>query len=229
MNWDRVNSWTNTLYATIQSLTISKNAHFGDLSEIGASILGAGLWISPACSYSSPLMTHGFGKHSVTFRRDPNKHFAEIAQNLIKMLVQDLQVIFDDMMRLSLEEHGVLVPNYPQSKVERLGKFLDPKYDWAREGCLELIAARNVLCHSAGRWNEQSIKLVEKFVAPLPKEGDALMIGTPMLFHYRKAMRTFLNETSKRPPTRKQLAAKKSAQIRRSRSSGGNRKASQAT
>lgn len=68
-----------------------------------------------------------------------------------------------------------------------------PCVEWAKQGCLELIAARNVLTHARGRWNKKSIAIVS-FVNPAPNVGDELIIGFPMLFRYRKAMRTFLNE-----------------------------------
>ena len=38
----------------------------------------------------------------------------------------------------------------------------------------------------------KSIKIVRPFIKPCPTDGERLMIGFPMLFRYRKAMRTFL-------------------------------------
>ena len=61
---------------------------------------------------------------------------------------------------------------------------------------MELIAARNVLTHAAGVWNAKSVAIVRPFVVPVPNVGDKLTIGIPMLFRYRKAIRTFLNEVS---------------------------------
>ena len=52
-----------------------------------------------------------------------------------------------------------------------------------------------VLTHANAQRNDQSIGIIRPFVRPLPVAGDKLIVGVPMLFRYRKAMRTFLNET----------------------------------
>lgn len=194
MNWDRVNVWTNTLYTLIHSLNLSKQIYFGNLSTIAESVTNAGKWLTPECSYQSVLIVHPFGNSRVTFRRDPNKHFDEIANQLLKMLIQDLVVILDEMMSEVILARSLPAPNYPQSKIAQLKRYLPAKYEWAAFGCLELVAARNVLTHNGGRWNAKSIAIVSPFISPAPTSGEKLMIGLPMLFRYRKAMRTFLNE-----------------------------------
>jgi hypothetical protein len=83
---------------------------------------------------------------------------------------------------------------FPQSKIEQLKPYLASEFEWAAQGCLELVACRNVLTHSSGYWNAKTIAIVRHFVVPIPKEGDKLIVGMPMLFRYRKAIRTFLNE-----------------------------------
>ena len=110
------------------------------------------------------------------------------------MLIQDLVVILDGMMDDALLAKGERAGVFPQSKIEKLSKRLQPQHDWARQGCLELVAVRNVLTHAGGRWNDKSIAIVDSFVSPTPKVGDRLTIGFTMLFRFRKAMRTFLNE-----------------------------------
>jgi hypothetical protein len=112
------------------------------------------------------------------------------------MLIQDLVVILDEMMDEALAQRGEYAGSYPQSKIEKLKKALPPDFHWAAQGCLELVAARNVLTHSKGMWNEKSIAVVEAFVEPKPKVGDKLSIGITMLFRYRKAMRTLLNQVA---------------------------------
>jgi len=112
------------------------------------------------------------------------------------MLVMDLTVILDEMASESLGFLGHDSKNYrfPQSKIEKLSKFIRNNYQWSANGCLELIAVRNALTHNNGKWNSESIKIIAKFVSPAPDEGDLLIVGFPMLFRYRKAIRTFLNE-----------------------------------
>jgi len=197
MNWERVNIWTNTFYALIHSLGISKQIMFGNLSYLDQSILAAGAWIDPVCSYKSLLLEHPFGRNKPTFRRDPNKHFNEISAQVVKMLLQDLVVILDEMLSEAIEEQGEQPTTFPQSKVEKLSTHLEEKFAWSRCGCLEMIAARNVLTHGAGKWNQKSIAIVSTFLTEPPEIGDKLIIGFPMLFRYRKAMRTFLNEVTR--------------------------------
>lgn len=134
------------------------------------------------------------GRKKVTYRRDPNKHFESIVRQIIQMLTQDLVVILDGMMDDILFARGEIAGQFPQSKVEKLATHLNPKYEWSKQGCLELIAVRNVMCHAGGRWNEKSIRIVSGFVNPNPKVGDQLQLGFMPLFQFRKAMRTFLNE-----------------------------------
>lgn len=203
MDWDRVNVWTNTLYTMIHSLQLARAVQFGELSDLHASIVSAEDWIAPECSFKSPLAEVPFGNGKARFRRDPNKHFKDIAKQLVKMLVQDLTVIFDEMMAESIAEHGFAAQDYPQAKIEKLATKLDKdRFDWARKGCLELIAVRNVLTHGNGRWNEKSIVIVKDILDPVPKSGQSLSVGVPMLFRYRKAIRTFLNETRVRTEQR---------------------------
>lgn len=134
------------------------------------------------------------GRKKVTYRRDPNTHFESIVRQVIQMLIQDLVVILDGMMDDILAARGESAGQFPQSKVEKLATHLDQKYEWAKQGCLELIATRNVMCHAGGRWNEKAIQIVSGFVNPPPRNGDQLRLGFVPLFQFRKAMRTFLNE-----------------------------------
>lgn len=196
MDWERVNVWTNTLYTLIHSLHLAKEVNFGDLGTLDQRAREASLWIAPDCSYASVLLAHPDGKKKITFRRDPNRHFSDVSRQLIKMLVQDLVVILDSMMDEALLQRGEKAGRYPQSKVEKLRRALDPRYQWAANGCLELIAVRNVLTHNQGLWNPQSINIVKGFVVPLPAVGDSVVVGISMLFRFRKAMRTMLNEVA---------------------------------
>jgi len=194
MDWERVNAWTTTLYALIQSLRLAKAIEFGNLPSLGRSILEAGTWIPQLASYNSVLLSEPFGNSVVKFRRDPNVHFEVIVKQVICMLVQDLVVILDQMMDDVLLARGETAGTYPASKVQKLATHLDAQYKWAEQGCLELIAVRNVLTHANGRWSSKSIRLVSAFITSPPTVGDKLIIGFPMLFRFRKAMRTFLNE-----------------------------------
>ncbi len=199
VNWDRLNLWTTTLYTLIQSLQLARAVKFGDLATLQGNVLEAGGWTSSACSYSTTLNSHPFGRSRTTFRRNPNDHFEDITQQIVSMLLQDIVVIFDGLMDEILAAHGETAGDYPQSKVEKLATHLKPEFQWAKSGCIELIAVRNVFTHANGRWNQKSIDVIKAVVSPWPAVGDRLVIGFPMLFRYRKAIRTFINEVLRQP------------------------------
>lgn len=194
LDWDRINVWTHTYYVLVHSLHISKQIKFGNLEYIDESFRNAGNWVTPNCSYNSVLLDHSGGDTKLKFRRDPNKNFKLVSRQLVKMLVQDLVVILDEMLTEVLQQRQETAGTFPQSKLEKLSTYLDPKFCWSYYGCLELVAARNVLTHSAGIWNKKSIDCVKGFIADPPRAGEELSVGISMLFYYRKAMRTFLNQ-----------------------------------
>lgn len=197
MDWERINIWTNTLYTLVHSIEIARRINFGNLSTLHESVDSASDWIPQTCSFESALLSAPDGGKRLIFRRDPNKHFAAISGQLIKMLVQDLVVILDEMMSELLKDYGERAGVFPQSKIEKLATHLDERYRWAANGCLELVAVRNVLSHNGGYWNKRSIDIVIPFLHKPPTINDRLTIGFPMLFLYRKAIRTFLNETAR--------------------------------
>jgi hypothetical protein len=194
LNWERVNNWTLTLYTLIHSLRLAKAIEFGNLATLKSSLLQAGEWIPNVASFNSVLLTEPFGNHAITFRRDPNIHFQVIITQIVTMLIQDLVVILDSMMDQILAEREESAGEYPRNKIMKLTTHLNPQYIWAMHGCLELVAVRNVLTHSNARWSQEAILLVSPFLEQPPSVGDQLSIGFPMLFRYRKAIRTFLNE-----------------------------------
>lgn len=197
MDWERVNVWTSTFYTLLHSLTLAKRIDFGNLALLHDYAQETSGWSAVDCSYNSALLAHNGGDYRITFRRDPNNHFRAISAQLTRMLVQDLATILDEMLHEVLTARGEQPANFPQSKLDQLKKHLDPKYPWAYQGCLELLACRNTFVHSGGRWNAQSIAIISPFVIPPPNVGDELILSVTMLFRFRKAMRTFLNETSK--------------------------------
>lgn len=196
IDWNRVNVWTHTLYTLIHCVSLAKKIDFGNLASLDGNIRDAGNWINPECSYASMLLDHMSGNQRITFRRDPNKHFNETSNHLVKILIQDLVVILDEMMEAILIKYSEKAGPYPQSKIEKLSKRLNSKYLWAAQGCYELVAVRNALTHNGGKWNQKCLQIIP-FVRPAPKIGDVVSVGYPMLFRYRKAIRTFLNEVSR--------------------------------
>jgi len=195
LDWERVNAWTCTLYTLIHSMEIAKQQRFGVIANLGKSLKSARTWVDPECSYGSILLRHPTRDRDITFRRDPNLHFSDVAQQVTRMLVQDLVVILDEMMSQILASRRERAGDFPQSRVEKLAVGLDRRFQWSAYGCYEMIAVRNVFSHAGSSWNQRSIAIVP-FLSPAPKPGEKLTIGLPMLFHYRKAMRTFLNQVA---------------------------------
>ena len=172
LDWDKINIWTHTYYTVVHSLHLSKQIKFGNLDYLDESFRDARNWVIPDCSYSSVLLDHNGRGNKLKFRRDPNKNFDVVSKQLVKIFVQDLVVILDEMLTQILEERQELAGTYPQSKLEKLAIHLNPKYEWSYRGCLEMVAARNILTHNSGRWNKKSIDLISTFVVPTPAEGE---------------------------------------------------------
>lgn len=194
MDTTQIRIWTKTLYAIIQAMSIAKKVNFGRLDDLPEHVEHACSWISPDCSYNSALLSHSKAARHVSFRRDPTEHFDEITTQILKMLVQDLTTIFDELMTDILRKNEAETSGYPLTKLQALKCHLKPEYEWAYQGCVELITCRNVLSHTQGKWTQRSIDQVKDFVDPAPLEGEHLSIGFSMLFRYRKAIRTFINE-----------------------------------
>jgi hypothetical protein len=194
MDFEPLKRWTSTFYAIIQALEIAHKQHFGNQETLGDAMKNAREWIQPDCSFNSVVVVPGRMRASVRFRQDPMKKFHVVVETIVKMMIQDLVVLLDELMDQALSERGENGGSYPQSKVNKLSAQLDEDNKWAGDGCLELIAVRNVLCHSRGIWSQKSIQIVEGFMSPPPKNGDKLTIGFAMLFNYRKAIRTFINQ-----------------------------------
>jgi hypothetical protein len=194
LKWEKITTWTHTLYTLVHSLNIAKEQGFGDLELIDNHFRKAGNWVTPDCSYESTLLVHKSGGKKLTFRKDPNETFENVSRQIINMLIQDLVVIFDEMMSEILNQRGENAGAYPKSKIEKLTTHLDSNLMWSSYGCTELVAVRNVLAHNNGVWNNKSIDYVRPFIEKLPSAGDTLSVGFSMLFYYRKAIRTFLNE-----------------------------------
>jgi hypothetical protein len=193
----RFNGWTHTLYAVVQSLSISKRLNFGNLDEINESINESRGWIKPCCSFTSSLRNAPTKNRRITFRKDPAQYFNETVSHVVRMLLLDLVVIFDDMMGEKLIEIGQAneIEQTPGKKLMKLYSYVDEKeYGWAINGCFELIAVRNALCHNDGVWNKKSLDFVNGHIQVMPVLGEKIVIGLPMLFLYKKAIRTFINQ-----------------------------------
>ena len=140
-------------YALIHSLHQAKSQNFAGHSDLRERVEAAANWTSTPCSYNSNSLAEPFGKTLSVFRCYPSVHFNLIVAQVIQMLAQDLVVILDGMMDDVLAQRNEKAGPFPQSKVEKLATHLKPSFLWAKRGCLELIAARNVLTHAGGKWN----------------------------------------------------------------------------
>ncbi len=133
------------------------------------------------------------------FRRDPSINFKKTVSRVAGMLIQDLVVIFDEILNDLMIEKGLEVQNFPQSKIENLKKYVRTEFDWSIKGSMELIAVRNAITHSKGMWNNKSLRILTDYNIVTEKESQKLLntkvITTiPMVFEYKKSMRTFMNE-----------------------------------
>lgn len=199
-NLERLNEWTCALYTLLHSLKISKDNNFEPRDKLNDSGNDSLTWDTRKNNFAS--ITHRVvltNKKKMKFRRDPSKSFQKTVSRVAGMLIQDLVVIFDEILNDLMVDKGLPIQNYPQSKIEALKKFVSEEYQWSICGSLELIAIRNVITHSKGYWNEKSLRIIRDCQIITEEEsskllGQKLIVTIPMAFEYKKSMRTFMNQ-----------------------------------
>lgn len=199
-NLERLNEWTCTMYTLIHALKTSKDRGFEPKDQLNESGLDAMSWEKGKNNFNS--ITHRItnkSKRKMKFRRDPVENFDKTVRRIIYMLIQDLVIIFDEILNDLIVIKNVNHQNFPQSKVESLKKYVDEKYEWSIKGCMELIAVRNAITHSRGNWNNKSLAiLVDNYIITEEKSRELnstkVFVSFPMVFEYKKSIRTFINQ-----------------------------------
>jgi hypothetical protein len=120
-----------------------------------------------------------------------------VAQSIANTLLLTLVSLMDEALDGILRGRGLKPGRYPTDKLAQLEKAL-PKTllsdnRWAFAGAREAIILRNVLVHSSGTWNAESIEQLRSLVAKTPPQGKTLQISFGDLFRFKRAVRTTLN------------------------------------
>lgn len=199
-NLESLNEWTCTLYSLLHSLKISKDNNFEPRNKLNESGLDALNWETSKNGFNS--ITHrtvSTSKKKMSFRRDPSKNFNKTISRVSGMLIQDLVVIFDEILNDLMADKCLPVQNFPQSKVEALKKYVDSEFEWSIRGSMELIAVRNSITHSKGKWNDKNLRPLKDYGVITENEfnkliGQKVISTFPMVFEYKKSMRTFMNQ-----------------------------------
>ena len=199
-NLERLNEWTCALYTLLHSLKVSKDNDFEPRNELNESGNDALTWDERKNNFDS--ITHRVvrtNKKKMSFRRDPTKNFQKTVSRVSAMLIQDLVVIFDEILNDLMVDKSLPVQNFPQSKIEALKKYVSDEYKWSIAGSMELIAVRNAITHSKGFWNEKSLRILSDYDIISEQQskkllGQKVIVTFPMVFEYKKSMRTFMNQ-----------------------------------
>jgi len=199
-NLEGLNEWTCALYTLMHSLKTSRDRNFEPRDKLNDSGIEATKWIEEKNKFNS--ITHRevtTSKRKMKFRRDPAKNFEKTISRVSKMLIQDLVVLFDEILNDLMIEKGINVQRFPQSKVEALKKYIDSEYEWSVKGCMELIALRNAITHSKGKWNEKCLRILKdndiiNETEATKLKGKKVIVNIPMVFEYKKSIRTFMNQ-----------------------------------
>lgn len=199
-NLENLNEWTCTLYTLLHSLRVSKDNDFEPRDKLNESGLDARKWEMKKNNFDS--ITHRVittSKKKMRFRRDPTLNFKKTVTRVAGMLIQDLVVIFDEILNDIMVDRGLPLQTFPQSKIETLKKYVAPEFEWSINGSMELIAVRNVITHSRGIWNEKSLRILRDYGITTQEQSDNLLakkviVTFPMVFEYKKSMRTFMNQ-----------------------------------
>jgi len=199
-NLENLSEWTSTLYTLLHSLKIGKDNNFEPRDKLNESGLDSMTWENRKNNFNS--IAHRVVKTSkkeMKFRRDPSLNFKKTVSRVAGMLIQDLVIIFDEILNELMIEKGLPVQNFPQSKIEALKKYVDQEFEWSIKGSMELIAIRNTITHSRGFWNEKSLRILRDYGIITKEVSNKLLdkkviVTFPMVFEYKKSMRTFMNQ-----------------------------------
>ncbi|WAC02950.1 hypothetical protein N7U66_04795 [Lacinutrix neustonica] len=186
----------------MHSLKVSKDNDFEPREELNESGKDSLKWNIEKNNFES--ITHRVvtsNKKKMRFRRDPSKNFKKTVTRVAGMLIQDLVVIFDEILNDLMLDKSLPIQNFPQGKIEALKKYVDPEFEWSIKGSMELIAVRNAITHSKSFWNDKSLRILKDYDVISQIEFNALLgqkviVTFPMVFEYKKSMRTFINQVN---------------------------------
>lgn len=195
---DEMLRWSQTVYGIAHSLHIAHSLKLGNLTTLLDSLSAAERWNESDLGFESCLPKKEFREGSIKLDgRDHEEVFTLLSENIVKVLFVNLAVLADECLSHLMGEAGVEPPNYLTSKVEWVKSRLEPKYDWAANGLLEMCAIRNAIVHSGGRLSSSSIAILEKAGAKPAHVNHEIRLSFGDLFRYRRALRTVLGEVQK--------------------------------
>jgi len=199
---DEMLRWSQTVYGIAHSLHIAHSLQLGNLTTLIASLSAAEKWNESDLGFESCLPEKEFREGSINLDgRDHEEVFTVLSGNIVKVLFVSLTVIADECLSHLIGLAGVEPPNYLTGKAEWVKSRLDPKYEWAANGLLEMCAIRNAIVHSGSRINSSVIAVLEKANVNSPRNGHEIRLSFGDLFRYRRALRTVLGELQKHQAT----------------------------
>ncbi|MDH4418946.1 MAG: hypothetical protein QE485_17180 [Acidovorax sp.] len=191
--------WSQTVYGVAHSLYIANSLKLGNLTTLLESLEAAESWNQSSLGFQSCLPSKEFREGSINLDgRDHEEIFKLLSENIVQVLFINLAVLADECLGSLMQEAGVQEPpNYLTSKAEWIKARIDPKYEWAANGLLELCALRNALVHAGGRLNPAVVAILGKAGVQDAKPGHVVKLSFGDLFRYRRALRTVFGELAK--------------------------------
>lgn len=194
----RMREWSQTVYGVAHSLNIAQGVKLGNLDTLLESLVAADAWNASDLGFTSNLPARGFKDGDIRLDgRDHAEVFANLAENIVRILFVNLAVLADECLANLIGAVGIKPPNYLTSKAEWVKANLDQKHAWAANGLLELCAIRNALVHANGHLNASAVALLVKAEVAVAKAGHQVRLSFGDLFRYRRALRTVLGEVQK--------------------------------
>ncbi len=194
----RMREWSQTVYGVAHSLNIAHGVKLGNLDTLLESLVAADAWNASDLGFTSNLPARDFKDGDIRLDgRDHAEVFANLAENIVRILFVNLAVLADECLAHLIRAAGTEPPNYLTNKAEWVKAKLDQKHAWAANGLIELCALRNALVHANGHLNASAVALLVKAEVTGSKEGHKVQLSFGDLFRYRRALRTVLGEVEK--------------------------------
>jgi len=190
--------WSQTVYGVAHSLYLAKSVKFGNLTALIESLSASEEWNSSDLGFTSSLPAKEFRDGSINLDgKDHQEVFSILSGNIVKILFVNLAVLADECLEQLIAEAGGRPPNYLTGKAEWVKSKLNPKYEWAANGVLELCAIRNAVVHNGGNINDSANEILKKAGVCDAKIGHVISLSFGDLFRYRRALRTVFGELQK--------------------------------
>ena len=192
---EQLKNFSQSLYGAIVALeALNSNTHnLVDTSALYNSISRA-LAENSNLGFNSGISRRNLRRDSIRLNGENETQVFELtSQCLINIYFIHLVTIFE----ATICEKFSLKTGELKKSINALQ--VDSKYEWAKKAVHQMRCIRNILIHSNGKWNQNTLQEMQMYVSsPITiTAGSKVSLCFEDLFRYRRAVRTFVNNATK--------------------------------